>query len=215
MAESLIFVPCSSLPLPFHDDLLVALDNGIDPDSPAALVPEYAFDWWNCEANPGLDEKLNFSNINHAMERHSKQHQYTGKPPLPTPPMLPEMERTLPCSNCVIYRDITSSAVSEIEALYQCAEAAETLSQNGWEKDMRRAQGFYTLYQAVLQKEPTTAECTPPSASASAPNIAASTIDGVKVHQKSKRTIVTMQFGLDVDGAADRQGKRCVVPRDG
>ena len=44
MTESLIFIDCDKLPLPLDDGLLAALDNGVNPDSPAALIEHYACD---------------------------------------------------------------------------------------------------------------------------------------------------------------------------
>ncbi|KAF8961708.1 hypothetical protein BDZ97DRAFT_1921039 [Flammula alnicola] len=50
LADSLAHVRPELLPLPFHSSLLVVLDAGIAADSPTALVPMYAYDWWNSDA---------------------------------------------------------------------------------------------------------------------------------------------------------------------
>ena len=189
LAESLAMINYHRLPLDFDESLLAALDNGVDPDSPAALVADYHCDWWNYNKQSGPDELLNADNLQAALRHHWAQHPYTAEPPVPTIPIPNSPVATPACARCQEYRDIASQAVAELEGLFRFAEAAETSARSGWETDMRRAQGLYMLHQAVLHKETSASESTARAASASVPPpaVAPSKIDGVKVNPKSRR----------------------------
>lgn len=54
LADSLS-ITSTKASLPFHHSMLSALDNGLPADNPCALVPDYACDWWNDNAEPGAD----------------------------------------------------------------------------------------------------------------------------------------------------------------
>ena len=185
MTESLVFIDCDKLPLPLDDGLLAALDNGVDPDSPAALVEHYAYDWWNSSGPPDPNNTLNGHNLVSAMKFHLKQLKKPCEPPIPTMPKPKSVESSSGCTKCAEYREIASSAVAELEELHRFAEAAETSAQASWEEDMRRAQGLFILNQAILDKEVNA----PASAARSMaiPQAGPSKIDGVRVHRKSKR----------------------------
>jgi hypothetical protein len=135
LAESLTFARPSSLPLEFDESLLAALDNGVEPDSPAALVAEYAYDWWNRDAEPCDADILSRGNIKVAVELHSKQRGDEIVPPIPTIPGLDVKERSRDCPECAGYRDLASEVIAELQDILQITEAAETAAQNRWETD--------------------------------------------------------------------------------
>jgi hypothetical protein len=194
VAQSLIFVDDPQLPLPFEDNLLATLDNGIDPDSPAALVAEYACDWWNNEDEPGEDGLLNRHNLQQALLRHQAQHPYTAVQTIPTFPALDPSVGSSDCPKCPLYRNLASDTLAELQGILEFADANEISAQNHWEMDMRRAQGLYALHEAVLHKEmnmpddtPSMVAVIPASASASAP--APLKINSVPVNRKSRRVM--------------------------
>lgn len=57
------------------------------------------------------------------------------------------------CAKCQEYRTLSSELVTELHSISQYAQAAEKFRFNQVDLDMRRAAGFYTLHETVLQKE--------------------------------------------------------------
>ena len=200
LAESLTFVRARTLPLEFDESLLAALDNGIDPESPAALVAEYAYDWWNKDAEPDKTQILSRDTVNAALKHHSMQRKDTIVPPVPTFPELNIAGKGEDCAKCPQYRNLASDLVSKLQDIMQITKAAETATQNRWETDIRRAQALFTLHDAVIQKElhspdPTASATASASASAtvSTPTL---TIDK-KVNKKSTRVFTKAVAELD------------------
>ena len=182
MADSLVFVD-PSLPFLFDNGLLAALDNGINADSPAALVVNYLFNWWNCQEKSSPDELLSKDNIFLALKHHWKQHIYTSNVPVPTTPILISTVDT-ECDKCPQYHDIASGAVAELERLFRFTEAAETSVQNSWEINIQRAHSLYILHQAVLDKEVSSTDLTP--ILQPAPSAGPSKVGDVRIHRKSQ-----------------------------
>ena len=113
------------LPVPFEHDLLSALDNGIDANSPATLVNDYLQDWWNHVEDPGHDSVLSMTTLQQALHYHMKQHPYTAVPPVTT--FLTSVSPLPNCLKCSLYWTFTTNAMMELQNLLQFAEATQVL----------------------------------------------------------------------------------------
>ena len=119
LAKCLTFVRTSSPPLAIDECILTALDNSINPDSPSALIAEYAYDWRNHDAEPNDADILLQNNMKLALERHSKQWDDKLVLPIPVIPELDSGEGSWDCPKCAGYRDLTSEIIAEMQNLLQ------------------------------------------------------------------------------------------------
>ena len=137
----------TSLPLKFHENLLAALDNGINPNKPRCLVSVYHCDWWNMDLEPGAPMYLRHADLNEALRVHEEQCLYRFAPPIAT---CPQVDLSPDCPKCPAYHDLVADAFAELRGILEYANATETAAQNRYETDMRWAQGLYILHEAVL-----------------------------------------------------------------
>ncbi|KAF8964534.1 hypothetical protein BDZ97DRAFT_1918966 [Flammula alnicola] len=155
LADNLAHARWQLLPMAFHSSLLAALDAGIDADSPAALVPTYAFDWWNGDAPPERLECLTFTTIQTALDVHHKQHPTVrqGRQLIPTPQAKFGLRSTADCERCRGNEDLTQDLITELQSIYQLADGMEAKTANRLAQDMRKAQSLHVLHEQSLFKE--------------------------------------------------------------
>ncbi|KAF8157947.1 hypothetical protein B0H34DRAFT_858828 [Crassisporium funariophilum] len=179
-------------PLQFHKSMLAALDNGLDAEHPCALVPKYACDWWNADAEPNTDKILGFGNISELLACHQNQHPFSAVPHLPPFPALDTATGYPPCTDCQKYCDVASDAVAELEGVLKYAEATHVSAEASWAADMRRAQGFYLLHESIIKKE-----LQESTASASNKLLGPTKIGDVSVNRKSRRVHTNAHHELE------------------
>ncbi|KAF8958977.1 hypothetical protein BDZ97DRAFT_1923289 [Flammula alnicola] len=155
LADNLAHARRQLLPMAFHSSLLAALDAGIDADSPAALVPTYAFDWWNGDAPPERLERLTFTTIQTALDVHHKQHPTVrqGRQLIPTPQAKFGLRSTADCERCRGNEDLTRDLMTELQSIYQLADGMAAKTTNQLAQDMRKADSLHVLHEQSLLKE--------------------------------------------------------------
>jgi hypothetical protein len=100
LTDSLMWTKKESLPLVFHESLLAALDNGIDPTEPCALVDNYACDWWNADAEPDADQIMGLGNLFQLLNCHAEQHTMVNVPHLRAFPKTDPTMGNPDCAKC-------------------------------------------------------------------------------------------------------------------
>jgi hypothetical protein len=161
--------------------MLAVLDNGLPADDPCALVPDYACDWWNNDAEPDATQIMSSTNLARLLAVHE-----THRPISDLQVQSPASSGPEPaCNNCHQYRELAAEAVGELDSVLQYAKAMQISAEGNFQADTRRAQGFFLLQEGVQQKEmrekPTAPACPPKQ------HKGPSTIDGVNVNRKSQR----------------------------
>ncbi|KAF8950436.1 hypothetical protein BDZ97DRAFT_1933983 [Flammula alnicola] len=154
LADSLAHVRPELLPLPFHSSLLAILDAGITADSPAALVPMYAYDWRNGDARPTRRERLNNGTLPEALRVHNDQdlNPRRDETPVPTPQANFGLRPTADCHRCRSYEDLTRDLMGELQSIHQLADGVKATSTSRVEQGMRRAALFRPLSTLLASK---------------------------------------------------------------
>ena len=197
LAHSLPVTESGPSLLPYHESMVAALDNGLPEDDPCALVPTYACDWWNNEAEPDAADIMSSTNLCKLLARHESHRPISDLPPDHRASSRPASSLPVPpCSHCRQYRDLTAEAVNEMDSVRQFADAMYVSAEAIFDADMRRAQGFFFLHDAVQQKEMReigTATASIPRQEHKGPTH----IGGVNVHRKSQRAHATAKAELE------------------
>jgi hypothetical protein len=177
--------------LQFHESMLAALDNGLPAEDPCALVPDYACDWWNNDAEPDAGQIMSSTNLAKLLAIHE-----THRPISDLQVQSPASSGPEPaCSHCHEYRDLAAEAVGELESMLQYADAMHVSAEGNFEADMRRAQGCFLLHEGVQQKEMCEKATEP--ASPLKTHKGPAKIDGVNVNRKSQRAHATARAELE------------------
>ena len=153
LAESFLAPSKSHLPLLIHKSLLAVLDTGVLPDSLAAIVNDYMCDWWNYPNEPEHHVILSWDNVDDAEDFHWTQ---TLRAPLPRMPIFPQVAVTpvpLDCPKCADYCHMAAELISKLQSIHAYAQATETSAETTCKTNIRRAQGLYLLYKAIVQKK--------------------------------------------------------------
>jgi hypothetical protein len=108
--------------LQFHESMLAVLDNGLPAEDPCALVPDYACDWWNNDAEPDAGQIMSSTNLARLLAIHE-----THRPISDLQVQSPASSGPEPaCSHCHEYRDLAAEAVGELESMLQYADAMQS-----------------------------------------------------------------------------------------
>jgi hypothetical protein len=179
--------------LPYHQSMQAALDNGLPEDDPCALVPDYACDWWNDDAEPDAAQIMSATNLDMLLERHAK-HRRISDLPIGWP--VSSSHRVPTCSRCLPYYQLVGEAMNELDSVRQSADAMHVAAEATFDADTRRAQGFFLLHDAVVQKE--MRDIGTETVSTPGPQHKGPTkLDGVNVHRKSQRAHATAKAELE------------------
>ena len=144
-------------------DLFPSLDAGCDIELDlSAEAEDYEFAWWKSEDEPSTNQILSYSNIREALEFHR---QLTGIKGIVGKKMdksrytwnrnvsfLPESQE-IQCNRCRLYRGITLGVLDNIQDLRHYVHALEVTYEERSDLSIRRAAGFFQLYEAALMKE--------------------------------------------------------------
>ena len=200
LADSLS-ITTSGPSLRFHEGFLTLLDNGLPANDPCALVPTYACDWWNEDAEPEADQIMSFQNLARLLTRHQSHHPISDLRPqtvLRNTDSATASALSLPelvCGRCREYRDLAAQALDKVAGVLQYAEAMEVSGEASRVADLRRAQGYFLLNEGVQQKEmheKGTAPVWPPKQHKGLVKI-----DGINVNRKLQRILAMASAELE------------------
>lgn len=147
----------------FNKELLASLDSGSNIDEDLTAVAEsYALPWWTFDEEPASERHLCSGTLVTCLEHHQKVTGIKGILPLKADKtkytwsrhvsFLPE-GLELDCSRCRMYRGVAFGLFDNFQDLRHHVSGLEVLYEARSDISMRRAAGFFQLYDAALTKE--------------------------------------------------------------
>ena len=141
----------------FQPEFLIALDNGTDPDDPAAVAPSYHNQWWSGNRCPADKSLLSLETIDKCLEVHrrvtNKRHIPRGFPNTSHAWSLSRITNEPECKKCHLYRRVTLGVLDDLRDLQNHIHGSEVSQEAKTEFTSRRAGGFFQLYEAAVIKE--------------------------------------------------------------
>jgi hypothetical protein len=146
-------------------EMLLVLDSGTPIDDPTAIADSYYLQWWSNVRPPSQFEVLALHSIDRALDHHRSVTASNRIMPKKVNKLkytwsrgcrqLSYDPRNLPldCDRCQLYRGVSVAVLDNIQDLRHLITGFEV--SYGYNTAMRRASGFFQLYEAAMQLEST------------------------------------------------------------
>jgi len=144
-------------------DLLASLDAGCNIDEDlSAVADSYFIPWWTSDNPPPNHGRLNSGTIHRALEHHRKVTGIKEILPVKTDKSRYTWNRSvafvpegvkLDCNRCRLYRGVALGVLDNIQDLRHHVHGLEVSYEERADLAVRRAAGFFQLYEAALMKE--------------------------------------------------------------
>jgi hypothetical protein len=146
-------------------EFLLALDSGTPEDDLTAVADSYYLQWWSSNRPPSQFEILATHNIDRALDHHRSVTAMKNIIPLKANKLKYTWSRgarqlsfdpqrlPLNCDRCQLYRGVSVAVLDNIQDLRHLIAGFEVTS--GYNNAVRRASGFFQLYEAALMLETT------------------------------------------------------------
>ena len=152
LADSLADINFQDFPLRFHPSLLAALDDGVANESPSRLVDSYACDWWRFDREPSPDHIFGMATLDQCLGRHRQYVRVSAKETKSSVDSPPPSNDN-PCPSCERMRDLVQDMMAEARGMSDFLNGCESAADAAFNRDMRRAAGFYHLHEKAITKE--------------------------------------------------------------